>query len=40
MKEEKKVESKEIVVLDEGIDEEIMPHGGACCWGPMFAFRS
>jgi len=38
MKEVKKVESQEIVVLDEGI-EELMPDGRACCLGPIFPFR-
>ena len=39
MEEVKKVEGKEIVVLDEGIDLEVMPDAGVCCWGPLFAFR-
>ncbi len=37
MEEVKRVEGKEIVVLDEGIDLEVMPDAGACCWGPFFA---
>ena len=41
MKEEKKVETKEVVVLDKGIEKEAMPTTlRMCCWGPMFAFRS
>jgi len=37
MKEQKKVETKEIVVLDKGIEK--IHSGRLCCWGPMFAFR-
>jgi hypothetical protein len=32
----KKIEEKEIVVLDEGIDLDVMPDAAACCWGPIF----
>ena len=37
MEEVKRVESKEIVVLDEGIDLQVMPDAAQCCWGPFFA---
>jgi len=39
MKEVKRVESQEIVVLDEGIDLEVMPHAAVCCWGALSALR-
>jgi len=39
MKEGKKVEIREIVVLDKGIDKEKIHASRMCCWGPLFAFR-
>jgi len=33
-----KEESKEIVVVEEGID-ETAPDARQCCWGPMFFWR-
>ena len=41
MEEKKMVESKEVVVLDEGIDVEATPSNSQlCCWGPFFAYRA
>jgi len=33
-----KEESKEIIVIEEGID-EATPEVRQCCWGPMFFWR-
>ena len=39
MKKEKKQEKKEIIVLDAGINMEIIISGIFCCWGPLMPIR-
>jgi len=40
MKEQKRKEKKEIVVLDKGIDTDAVGHGCCiCCRGPFVPFR-
>jgi len=39
VKKEKKQEKKEIIVLDAGINTEIIIYGGVCCCGPLMPIR-
>ena len=39
MKEQKRKERKEIVVIDKGIDIDAIGPTGFCCRGPFFYFR-
>ena len=39
MKERKRKEKKQIVVIDNGIDIDAFGGTGFCCRGPFFAFR-
>ncbi len=40
MKEQKRKEKKEILVIDKGIDADAVGHGvRVCCRGAFFAFR-
>jgi len=33
------MKEERIIIVDEGIEVEVMPEAAICCHGPLFAFR-